>query len=149
MVNVLAAATFHEFLDSFRVLWCLRVLVLILMLVAVTRWVKSRDVDRGVMLMLGLGTLVLGSLAECATRYGFLELGYSPSYASMRVEWEMGPPDWEAWEPVFWWTRYGLNLVGALVTGLGFLWAGRSMAAAALQRDLKRVPREGELHDGR
>lgn len=144
MRDLLAAATFEEFLDSFRVLWCVRVLVYVLLLAAVIRVVKGRSVDRAGVLMTGLGCLVLGGLLGCATRYGMLELGYSPSFASMMVEWEMGPPDWERWEPVFWWARYCLNVFGALAAGAGFLLAGRVMAANALRRDLEGVARKPE-----
>ncbi len=136
MTTVLATATFEEFLDSFRVLWCVRVLVFVLLLAAVIRMMKDRRIGGAKLLMVGLAWLVIGGLMECATRYGWVELGYSPSYASMRAEWEMGDPDWARWEPVFWWTRFVVGFLGLIAAGVGFVLCGRRMAEKALRRDL-------------
>jgi len=136
MTQIPATATFEEFLDSFRALWCARVLVDILLLAAVVRMMKGREIAGAKLLIVGLAWLVIGNLMECATRYGWVELGYSPSYASMREEWEMGGPDWERWEPVFWWTRFVAGWSGLLAAGVGFVMAGRHIAERALRRDL-------------
>lgn len=136
MMEVPATATFEEFLDSFRVLWCLRVLVFLLLLAAVIRMVKVGRVASARILVAGLCCLVIGGLMECARRFGLVELGYSPSYARMRVEWEMGPPDWEPWEPVVWWLRYVFDVVGTLAAGAGFVVMARTLVWRALQRDL-------------
>ena len=148
MTEILGTATFEEFLDSFRALWGLRVLVSLLLLAAVVRMVKSGRVATARVLVVGLGCLVMGGLLECASRYGLVELGYSPSYASMRAEWDMGPPDWESWEPMFWWTRYGLSVLGMLVAGVGFVMLARTVVMQSLQRDLNGVNTQPEVGHG-
>ena len=125
MNSLLGTATLEEFLDLFQMLWFVRLLSYFLLLIAVTRMWKDRRMGGGVLLMCGFWLLVVSELMASATHTGWIQLGYSPSYASMREEWDMGGADWQPWEPLFWWSRFALGVIGMALAAVGFVMAGR------------------------
>lgn len=136
MSAVLSTATLEEFLDSFRMLGAIRLLVGILLLVAVIRMAKRGWIGGAKILGAGLGLVIVAECMRIMTQFQWISLSYSPSYASMAEEWQMEGADWERWEPVYWWTNFGAAWVGSILAAVGFVLAGRKLVERALQRDL-------------
>lgn len=140
----LGTATLEEFLDLFRVFWFVRALVLILMLVGVIRLRRNRRLPGAGILIVGFSLLLVGELLGVAQEKSWIEIGYSPSYAAMIREWELGGARWAWWEPAYWWLGFGLGRLGFVVAAVGFVVSGRGLARIALERNLA----GGELAPG-
>lgn len=137
MSGLLATATLEEQLvDSVHALGVARLLVAILLLAAVIRMAKQGWIGGGKVLGTGLALLIVAEGMWIMTSFQWISLSYSPVYASIREEWEMGLPDWEGWEPVYWWVNYGARWLGMMLAALGFVRAARGLVARAVQRDL-------------
>lgn len=146
---LIGVATLEEFLDLFRVLWFVRPLAYLLLLSAVIRLGKqSRLPAGGGFLMVGFGLLIVGELMGAAMDRSWIEIAYSPSYAAMMKEWEMGEPSWKWWEPVYWWMRSVCGWLGLVTAGVGFVVAGRALARRALAAQLGAGNLEPGGHDG-
>lgn len=133
----LGTATLEEFLDLFRVLWFVRLLVYFLMLAGVIRlWKRGRSIAER-FLIAGFILLIMAESMAVASVQSWIEIGYSPVYAAMMAEWEMmGQPEWAWWEPFYWWLGFVLRWLGLIVGAVGFVLSARGMARAALQGNL-------------
>ena len=132
---MLGTATLEEFLDLIRVYWFVRPLVYILMLAGVIRLRRNRRLPGAGILIVGFSLLLVGDLLGVASEKSWIELGYSPSYAAMMREWELGVGQWAWWEPVYWWLAFVLGRLGFVVAAAGFVVSGRGIARSALERD--------------
>ena len=91
MSGLLATATLEEQLvDSVHALGVARLLVAILLLAAVIRMVKQGWIGGGKVLGTGLALLIVAEGMWIMTSFQWISLSYSPVYASIREEWEMG-----------------------------------------------------------
>ena len=133
---ILGTATLEEFLDLFRAFWFVRPLAYILMLAGVIRLRRNRHLPGAGILIVGFSLLLVGDLLGVASDKSWIELSYSPSYAAMMREWELGVGQWAWWEPVYWWLAFGLGRLGFVVAAVGFVVSGRGIVRSALERDM-------------